>query len=156
VVKRSLLFLALIFVLTFTACEGTHDISEEDPVNITCTIINGDKAVTVTPYTMSEKNFSHDKAYEHMQSVIVSGDVSVVFTPDTKRDELIVSEDYYELLGSSTSIKKTTYTLTPKEDGTFVLDVRHRSPKSDEKAIYFMNVGDMRQVFSIEFKKTTE
>ena len=87
-----------------------------------------------------------------MSATLVDSDARIILMPELDVDSILVSEEYYELLGNGEyAVTVSDHFLERDGLGDFALEVSRRGWAGDDFAVYRVTVGDDNYAFRLAF-----
>jgi len=122
-----------------------------DPQSAEVSVYVSGTDTVIAPKHYEPGQWNHDYSELPVLTMTESGHlcIHVYWHPET----LYVYEEYYNSLSSSaTTIRRTTYTADgPHTDGGYTIPVTRRNPKLDERAVYYIENGEEKYIFKVNF-----
>ncbi len=122
-----------------------------DPQSAEVSVYVSGTDTVIAPKHYEPGQWNHDYSELPVLTMTESGHlcIHVYWQPET----LYVYEEYYNSLSSSaTTIRRTTYTADgPHADGGYTIPVTRINPKLDERAVYYIENGEEKYIFKVNF-----
>lgn len=127
-----------------------------DPQSAEVSVYVSGTDTVIAPKHYEPGEWNHDYSELPVLTMTESGHlcIHVYWQPET----LYVYEEYYNSLSSSaTTIRRTTYTADgPHADGGYTISVTRINPKLDERAVYYIENGEEKYIFKVNFTDVME